>query len=459
MRVMKLIPVFLLTLSLTAPANLAAQKRGPDPGRGKAKVEKPQKAHPAAQAKKAEKNKKAKKTEKREKADRAPRGQKKPRHAQPLRQAERPDRLEKPKKERRDVRPLRQAAPDRPGDERPRRAPVFRDQRRARPTPQPDRVARDEKIRFRGMDADGDRRISRSEWRGNDVSFGNQDRNGDGILSGAEVLPGARARAGDLRVRHDRLGRRIALAPAPITTRIDRYYDSSRARDGARTRVPYRAERFGGPADTGLVRIDLGLEPVRFERFDGSESSLFDRLALPLALFVTQALVDDVDTFVTTERFASYDRDYDGYLAPAEWPGGGLGFDRYDADGDGYLVRRELYADADLIVVDRDRLLLFQGLDVDDDGLIAPWEWPGDLDSFWFRDENADGAVSLDEYLGLAADRPVRDLKFDAVDYDRDGEIARVEWVGDPYRFHRLDRNDNGVVGRWEYAFGWLRGA
>ena len=450
MRAMKLVLVFLLTLSLGAPAGLSAQKRGPDPDRGKAKVERPQKAKPAGQAKKAEKKQK---TEKKQKAKK-------------VEQRKNDRKAEKAKKARpapRDVRPLRQAAPDRRGDEQPRRAPVFRDQRRARPAPQGDRVARDERIRFRGMDANGDRRISRSEWRGNDVSFGNQDRNGDGILSGAEVVPGARRGAGDLRFRHDRLGRRIALAPAPITTRIDRFYDATRTRDGARTRVPYRAERFGGSrADSDLVRIELGLEPVRFDRFDRfdrSEGSFFDRLALPLALFVTQALVDDVDAFVTTERFASYDRDYDGFLAPAEWPGGGLGFDGYDTDGDGYLVRRELYADDDLIVVDRDRLLLFQGLDLDDDGLIAPWEWPGDLDSFWFRDENADGAIGLDEYLGLTVDRPVRELEFDAVDYDRDGEIARVEWVGDPYRFHRLDRNDNGVVGRWEYAFGWLRGA
>ncbi len=438
MRAMKLVLVFLSILSLSAPAGLSAQKRGPDSDRGKAKVEKPQKAHPAGQAKKAEKKQKVKQGKKAKKAKKA-------------------------RPAPREVRPLRQAAPDRSRDERPRRAPVFRDQRRTRPGPQPDRVARDERIRFRGMDANGDRRISRSEWRGNDVSFGNQDRNGDGILSGAEVVPGARPRAGDLRFRHDRLGRRIALAPAPITTRIARFYDETRTHDRTRTRVPYRAERVGGRADADLVRIELGLDPVRFDRFDrfgGSEGSLFDRLALPLALFVTQALVDDVDTFVTTERFSSYDRDYDGFVAPAEWPGGGLGFDRYDADGDGYLVRRELYADDELIVIDRDRLLLFQGLDLDDDGLIAPWEWPGDLDSFWFRDENADGAVGLDEYLGLAVvDRPVRDLEFDAIDYDRDGEIARVEWVGDPYRFHRLDRNDNGVVGRWEYAFGWLRGA
>jgi hypothetical protein len=39
---------------------------------------------------------------------------------------------------------------------------------------------------------------------------------------------------------------------------------------------------------------------------------------------------------------------------------------------------------------------------------------------------------------------------------DGDGRIARVEWLGDPVRFTRLDRNDNGGVGRWEYGVGWV---
>ena len=47
-------------------------------------------------------------------------------------------------------------------------------------------------MRFQGMDRNRDGRISRAEWRGNDQSFANHDWNGDGILSGAEVLPGAR---------------------------------------------------------------------------------------------------------------------------------------------------------------------------------------------------------------------------------------------------------------------------
>jgi hypothetical protein len=41
-----------------------------------------------------------------------------------------------------------------------------------------------ERMRFEGMDTNRDGVISRTEWRGNDRAFANQDWNGDGQLSG-----------------------------------------------------------------------------------------------------------------------------------------------------------------------------------------------------------------------------------------------------------------------------------
>src|SRR6187549_2117487 len=46
-------------------------------------------------------------------------------------------------------------------------------------------------IRFQELDLNGDRVISRREWKGNDRSFSNHDWNGDGKLSGDEVRVGA----------------------------------------------------------------------------------------------------------------------------------------------------------------------------------------------------------------------------------------------------------------------------
>lgn len=48
------------------------------------------------------------------------------------------------------------------------------------------------KIKHYGMDANNDGIITRDEWRGNDVSFRNQDWNCDGVLSGDELRPGAK---------------------------------------------------------------------------------------------------------------------------------------------------------------------------------------------------------------------------------------------------------------------------
>lgn len=61
----------------------------------------------------------------------------------------------------------------------------------ARPRPVATAGHRRPPMRFRGLDRNHDGRITRDEWRGNDVSFRVHDWNGDGVLSGEEVRPGA----------------------------------------------------------------------------------------------------------------------------------------------------------------------------------------------------------------------------------------------------------------------------
>ena len=55
-----------------------------------------------------------------------------------------------------------------------------------------------EAMRFRGMDVDGDGRITRAEWRGSDRSFRVHDWNGGGVLMGDEVRVGARRSVDEL---------------------------------------------------------------------------------------------------------------------------------------------------------------------------------------------------------------------------------------------------------------------
>ncbi|HUP42419.1 MAG TPA: hypothetical protein VM599_04350 [Thermoanaerobaculia bacterium] len=333
-----------------------------------------------------------------------------------------------------------------------------RDDRRLRSRVRDRRAAAPAQIRFHGLDRDGDGRISRREWRGNQVSFRNHDWNRDGVLSGIEVLPGARKprrfdRFDDrVRVvrrevrlapvftfRSDPFGRRAVLPPAPLVTRIDQAFLV------APRYQPVRTVRRVAPR-TDVTVIDLGLDL----------DDRFGLLALPVTLALANALVDDVDVVVRAGRFAAFDRDLDGYVTPVDWPAGRRSFRSYDRDDDLLLMRDDLYVDDDLLLVDRDRFLLFHGLDRDGDGLIAPWEWPGDLDSFFLRDFNGDAVISLDELMGLVEiDHGVRAYRYDALDFDRNGRIARGEWVGDPVRFTRLDRNHDGVVSRWEYGVGW----
>ncbi len=46
-------------------------------------------------------------------------------------------------------------------------------------------------MRFQGLDKNRDGLITRSEWQGDDRAFANHDWDGNGILSGDEIRPGA----------------------------------------------------------------------------------------------------------------------------------------------------------------------------------------------------------------------------------------------------------------------------
>jgi hypothetical protein len=53
------------------------------------------------------------------------------------------------------------------------------------------RGASGDQMRFRGLDKNRDGMITRSEWDGDNRSFENHDWNGNGVLSGDEIRPGA----------------------------------------------------------------------------------------------------------------------------------------------------------------------------------------------------------------------------------------------------------------------------
>src|SRR4029453_17550449 len=110
-------------------------------------------------------------------------------------------------------------------------------------------------------------------------------------------------------------------------------------------------------------------------------------------------------------------------------------FPRPDLDGDRFLVPSELVMSRPLVqsvtLVDRDRYVAFQLLDVNDDGVVAPWEGAGDMDVFFLLDVDDNGVLGQSEYLGLVRSRPVpvRLIAGGALDLDGNGYVRRAEWV------------------------------
>jgi hypothetical protein len=302
-------------------------------------------------------------------------------------------------------------------------------------------VAARPQMRFAGQDRNGDGRISRQEWRGNAVSFSNHDWNRDGVLSGAEVVPGARRGVRDPWPTRQPVNWRPRVTqprPQPLwvdtVTRVERL-----------PRLP-RLQ----PVTTGWT-FDENLFERRL-RVDGFA---------PVRVVVQRVDLTPIDRALVVERFSVLDADRDRYVSLREWNGPRPLFRQLDDDRDDLLVVSD-FDDTRYVSsvrdVDRERYVTFHLLDIDDDGVVAPWEWTGDLDGFFLVDVDDDGVVSLAEFLGLVQVRqvPLRTALGSGLDFDGDGDVTAVEWWGDPLRFARLDIDADGELEPLEAFVGWL---
>ena len=161
-------------------------------------------------------------------------------------------------------------------------------------------------------------------------------------------------------------------------------------------------------------------------------------------------------------RFKEMDRNGDGRITRAEWRGSARSFDVHDWDGDGILSGDEVRqgaerkargrAEEDFVSADREftfedwTVRGFRTLDHNGDNRIAADEWHFAREGFRRVDHNRDGVISRGEFLNENSIDDDRDDRFQFLDENQDGRIARAEWHGTADRFAAMDDDRNGFL-------------
>jgi Ca2+-binding EF-hand superfamily protein len=216
------------------------------------------------------------------------------------------------------------------------------------------------RMRFEGMDRNGNGAIERGEWNGSRGSFDVHDWNRDGVLSGIEVEPGAQraARAaaeddfeptmpatwteGAFRAADRNRDGRITSSEWFYNAEYFRRAD--RNRDGALTMAEFTSTSMDDDRDDRFENLDVNRNGrVEKSEWHGSLDAFewLDRNNDNVLSRVEVVGGDDSGQF---DSFASLDTNRSGTLTPNEWKWTTRSFNRYDSDGDGQLTRREFSA-------------------------------------------------------------------------------------------------------------------
>jgi len=193
-------------------------------------------------------------------------------------------------------------------------------------------------MKYRGMDRNNDGVVTREEWRGDsDRSFDNNDWNGDGVLSGDEVRPGAR--------RPEKA-------------------DPFRALDRNNNGVVSPSEWTGTMQD--------------FNRMDQDRNGNLS--------------VEEFHQRSGLDQFSELDHNNDGVISRKEWHNTSRSFEGLDLNRDGKLNRDEFNNRQQYPVS------VFRELDQNNDKRISRSEWRSTIEAFNRLDTNGDNLLSENEF-------------------------------------------------------------
>ena len=215
------------------------------------------------------------------------------------------------------------------------------------------------RMRFQALDRNNDGRITRDEWNGNENSFRNHDWNGDGVLSGNEVRPGAQR-----------------------NTELADHDPNVRERNLNWTQTQFNA--LDHNRDRRISANEWHYDLQTFRRVDRDRND-----SISLQEFLGEGYDDERD-----ETFDDMDWNNDGRITRQEWHGGAADFTWLDRNRDGVLTRYEVQGNEESFSTwDQ-----FNNLDYDRNGTLSRAEWHWSNASFSSRDRNRDGVISKAEF-------------------------------------------------------------
>lgn len=234
-----------------------------------------------------------------------------------------------------------------------------------------------QQMRFQAMDTNRDGVITRNEWRGNDNSFRNQDWNGDGILSGDEVRPGARRQTNwsqdwnrDGRVDNydsqifqrfrgydmnndSRVARNEWPGDGRLFTQLDANQDAFMTIQEYTQGGGFTLDAQGGPSyqfsnvdtnrDGWITRNEWNMGNTDFNRLDSNRDNRISRFE-----FENDTAAYHDDSRYSREQFNLFDNNRDGWITRPEARMTAGEFDRLDTNRDNRISRYEFESAADI---------------------------------------------------------------------------------------------------------------